>query len=94
MDARSIAVGERGDHEIARTDATHLWADLLDHANELVTDWTKCMGGLAPLIPEVGATDAPQHNPDDRIGGRRNRGIGPVSDLDVVGSEKGCSTHG
>ena len=86
MRAGAVAVRERGDDEVALRDAAHLCPDLLHHADELVADRAQRVGGLPAVVPKVGATDAPQHDPDD--------GVGPAADRDAAGSVIDSRTHG
>src|SRR5881227_1578364 len=91
--ARAIAVRERGDDEVAHTDAAYLCPDLLYDPDELVADWAQRVGGLTAVVPEVGATDATQHDPNDGVGRLDDRRVGSVRHLDTAGSEKDSSTH-
>jgi hypothetical protein len=85
---------KRGDDEVALSDAAYLCPDLLYHADELMTDWAQRMGRLAAVVAEVGATDAPQHDPDDGVGRCGHDRVGPVGDLDGARSSIDSGTHG
>jgi len=75
--AGAIAVGKRGDHEIAPGDAPDLGANLLDDADKLVADGTLRVRGLATVVPEVRAADAPQHDAHDGVRWCRDDGVRP-----------------
>jgi hypothetical protein len=53
MCARAIAERERGDNEIAFADTTHLRADLLHDADELVADRAELVVRFPTVVPEV-----------------------------------------
>jgi hypothetical protein len=91
--AGAVAVLERRDDEVALRDIAYRCPDPLDHADEFVADWAEVMRGLPAVVPEVRATDAPQHDSDDRVPRRRDHGVRPVGYLDAPWPEKDCGTH-
>ena len=74
--ARAVAVGERGDDEVALGEAVHVDADLLHDADELVPDRAELVRRLAAVVPEVGAADAAEHDAHDGVGRRADGGSG------------------
>src|SRR3954453_2454662 len=66
--AGAVAVGERGDDEVALLDLLDVGADILDDADELVPDGAGRELGLTAVEPEVGAADARQDDTYDRVG--------------------------
>ena len=76
--AGSVAVGERGDYEVALLDMAHLGADVLDHAGELVSDRPRVERRVAPVVPEVRAADARQHDADHGIGRFSDHRVGAI----------------
>jgi hypothetical protein len=92
--ARAVAVLERGNHEVALGDAVHLCPDLFHHADELVVDGSaRRVGGLPAVVPEVGATDARQHDAVVRVGRRGDDRVGSVGQLNGARSGVDSSTH-
>jgi hypothetical protein len=91
--ACAVAELEWSDNEFALGKIADLCPDMLDHPNEFVADWPERVRRLAPVVPEVGAADATESDPHDSVGGRRDYGIGPVSDLDTTRPKKHRSAH-
>ena len=90
--ARAVAVGERGDHQVALLDRPHVGADVFDDAHELMADRAGLEGRVAAVVPEVGSADAREDDPHDRVGRLRDLGVGPVGDGDGLGPfENGCA---
>jgi hypothetical protein len=74
---------------VAPRDAVHLRPNLLHHTNELVADGRALrVIDLTAVIPEVRAADARHHDADDGVGGRSDHGVGPLRNLDRMGSAK------
>src|SRR5436190_24255039 len=79
--ARAIAVRERGDDEVAHTDAAYLCPDLLYDPDELVADLAQRVGGLTGLFPWVGAQAAPRQDRTAGMVGSALHGVGRVGTL-------------
>ena len=84
--AGHVAVDEGCDDQIAACDATHLGADLFDHADEFVPDGADGVLGLTPVVPEVRTAHAGQHDPHDRIGGLSDDRVRALAHDDVLGA--------
>ena len=92
--ARAVAHVERGDHEVAGLDVSHVGADLLDDADELVADAVRLVGRRdASVRPEVGAADAGGDDADDGVGAGREDGVGDFFDADVAGGVDDGGEH-
>src|SRR5271165_1902841 len=65
---RHVAVHERGDHQVAPGDAVDLGADVLDDADELVADRADRVWGFAPVVPQVRAAHAAEHDAHYGVG--------------------------
>ncbi len=92
--ARVVAVGERGDDQVARLQAGHVRAGLLDDAEELVAHGAAGVGGGHRLVgPQVAAAHAGGDDADHSVGGVRDLRVGPVLDADVACSVHHCCTH-
>jgi hypothetical protein len=93
MNARTVIIREWSYDEIPRRNVINICPDLLHHADELVTDWAKRVGGLPAVVPEVRATDTPEYYADDGICRRGHHRVGSIDDLNRAGSCKDGSTH-
>src|SRR5205085_2810778 len=92
MRARPVAVRERRDDEVALLDVVDIRADVLDHADELVSDRAGLERRVAAVVPEVGAADTAEDDADDRVGPLVDRGVTAVGDGDPAGFvEDGCA---
>jgi hypothetical protein len=92
--ARAIAVDVRRDDEIARGDAGHVGADVLDDADELVADRPRLERRVAAVEPEVRPADAGDDDADDRVGGLDDRRITAITGRDRTGPVEDRCTHG
>jgi hypothetical protein len=86
---------ERADHEVADFHVLDLLADLLDHADVLVTHRGGAVERLdAPVGPQVRPADAARREPDDRVGGLDDLRVLAPFDTNVAGRVHDYSTHG
>jgi hypothetical protein len=65
--AGPVTIREGRDDEVARRYAAHLCPDVLYDADELMPDRAKRVRGLASVVLEVGAADAPEQDADDGV---------------------------
>jgi hypothetical protein len=91
---RHVAVDEWGHYEVARSNASDVGADLLDDADELVTDRPDGMGRFAPVVPEVRTADAAEHDANDRFGRLLDGGAGTIAHGDGTGAVEDRCSHG
>ena len=59
-----------------------------------MTDRAHGVRRLPSVVPEVGPADAAQHDADDRVGGRGDNRVWPLSDLDRTRSVVDGGAHG
>ena len=92
--AGAIAEGERRDDEIALRDLADVGTDVLDDAHELVADRPRLERRVAPVVPEVRAAHAGQHDANHRVGGLGDDGVATLADGDGPGFIEDRCTHG
>jgi len=92
--ARVVGGEERSDHELTRLDRGDVTADGLDDAAVFVAE-RRGLGhrGEAAVLPEVRAAHAGGGDPDDRVGGSDDLGLGNVFRPHVTGSVDDASSH-
>ena len=88
-----VGDNERPDDEVSDLHGLHIGADLLDHADVLMSHHL-VVGGLNPAIgPQVRAADAGRGKLDDRVGGRDDLWVFTLLDPDVASGIHYYATH-
>src|SRR5205807_10402157 len=93
MWACTVAVGERRDYEVIGRDRPNFGADILDDANELMSDGPRLEGTLAAVIPEIRAADAGEDHSNNLVRRLHNRGVWPLANRYRMGLVEDGRTH-
>ena len=92
--ARAVRERERHDHEIARLQGPHVGADVLDHADRLVSHVAAGIAALHRLVrPQIATADAGVGDPDECVGRLDEARVGHVLDANVARGVHHCRAH-
>ena len=93
MRAGAVAEREGTDDEVPRRDALHVGPDVLDDADELMADRALRVRRVPAVVPEVGAANGSENDPNDGVRGLVDHGVRPLADLDRAGTVIDGRTH-
>jgi hypothetical protein len=91
--AGAVAERERRNHEIALRDVPYRRADVLDDADELVTDRPRLERRFAAVVPQVRPAHARQDHAHDRVGRLLDRRVRALGKGDRAGLVEHSSAH-